>query len=216
MKAHALAAVSLILILSLVCSAQAQNRSTEKQLSFLVGYTPVHVGSKINHDKRLAASFRLSGAKLSWDFDLEYYTSNDSWARPFHDGGDLLLSNNTQETSGFGFSIGIAKPTFENTTISFGLSGNYFDISQELDKSVHVFDSGAEIADYGLPQKERDARFLAPGIFVQTDLSFTLNNNSELYLKQKFNWIYLGNRFQSSFWDSWIAYTVYGGLRLSI
>lgn len=126
MKAHALAAVSLILILSLVCSSQAQNRSKGKQLSFLVGYTPAHVGSKINHDKRLAASFRLSGAKLSWDFELEYYTSNESWARPFHDGGVLLISNNTQETSGFGFSIGIAKPTFENTSDQFRVKRQLF------------------------------------------------------------------------------------------
>ncbi len=88
MKTHIVAAVSVISILSLGSSAQAQNKTKDKQLSLLVGYTPAHVGSKINHDKRLAASFRLSDAKLIWDFDLEYYTSNDSWARPFHDGGD--------------------------------------------------------------------------------------------------------------------------------
>lgn len=216
MKTKILASLLPILIFCLSYTSQAQNNTNGKQISFLLGYTLVNVGSKIEHDKRIAGSFRLTKANLMWDFDVEYYTSRESFNRPFIDDGDFLFSTNTQKTSGFGFSIGIAKPAFKNTTIGFGLSGNYFDINQNLDESVHLFETGEEITDHQLSQKHRDARFFSPGMFVQTDLSFPIKKGSQFYLKQKFNWVYIGDQFDSSFWDSWISYTVYGGLRLVI
>lgn len=220
MKPNLLPSLASILILCLAFGGQAQNSSRQnkpngKQISFLLGYTPVHIGSKIDHDKRLAVSFRLTKAKLVYDFDVEYYTSDNSWSRQVRN-SELLLSTNSQKTSGLGLSIGIAKAVFENTHIGVGLSANYFDISQSLNESVIRYETGEEIIDHGLSPGNRDARFLSPGIFLQTDLSLPIKQNIQFYLRQKFNWMYIADHLESSFFDFWISYTVHGGLRLNI
>ncbi|MFQ5605881.1 MAG: hypothetical protein ACE5HS_21640, partial [bacterium] len=78
----------------------SQNGSTKKQISILAGYSPVHIGSKIDHDKRFALSFRLKKDQLMYDFDFEFYTSSNTWSGLVRN-NELWVSTNSQETSGF-------------------------------------------------------------------------------------------------------------------
>ena len=207
-----------ILLLGLFLDSQAQVPSTSpiknknNQIGFLIGYSPVYVGSNVGHDKRLAVSFRLTKEKVVYDFDVEYYTSDNPRSRLLRN-NDLWFSTNRQETVGYGINIGMSKAVVENTYVGVGLSGNYLDISESLNESIHLLETGEEITDHELSPERRDTNFFSPGIFVQADLSFPFSGNAQFYFKQKFNLMYIGDRFESSFWDTWICYTVFGGLK---
>lgn len=213
---NALLAIVCFLVLLPINDGYSQLGNNVAQVSFLLGYTPVQIGSNIDHDARVGASFRLATAKLKWDFDVEYYNSSNTWARAFPRSENPVYTVNTQKTSGVSFGVGVSKTVLKSTTFGLGLSGNYFDINQILNESVHFLGTGEETTDDNLKRGEKKSTIFAPGIFLQSELFLPLKKRVQIYLKQKINWLYIGNQFRSSFFNSWISYSVYLGLRFNV
>ncbi|MDZ7289802.1 MAG: hypothetical protein ONB44_04630 [candidate division KSB1 bacterium] len=168
---------------------------------------------------RFGTSFqRHTTNKFLWDVDLEYYEAYGAWnSRVFEYKGTSLIVRNVQDIIAYTLDFAISNRTARFASTGLGLSLEHFRVETTVNNRLYPFYIDPRTDNfvfYG--EKVKTFRFWAPGLFLAAELHCPLSRSLQVYLEQKTKAVYIGKNYHAHPLNSWITFTIYGGIRLKI
>ncbi len=183
------------------------------------GRTLIYLDTRMRSHYRFGAGLQfVAGHKLLWDLGLEYYEADGGWgARVFEYKGYTLLVRNVQYITAYTLNLALSKLVARFASTGLGLSLDYFRVESTVNNRTYPFYIDFRTDSFGFFGEEvQTFRFLAPGLFIVNELHYPLGRSFQVYLEQKTKVAYIGKNYHAHPLNSWITFTVYGGVRVKI
>jgi hypothetical protein len=166
---------------------------------------------------RFGVSLQLPWKGFLWDLNVEYYEADGAWgARAFDYKSRIYIVQNVQYITASALDLSVSKRTARYASVGVGVSLDYFRIETIVNDKTFPFyiDQHDNFIFWG--EETQKFRFLSPGLFIVGELHYPLGRSLQVYVKQQTKAAYIGKNYHAHPLNSWITFTVYGGIRLKI
>ncbi len=183
------------------------------------GRTLVHLDNRMKPHNRFELELHWSlKRQTTWIFNFEYSEANGTWGgRTFEYKNTVLLTRNVQYITTLALNIAVSKAQARSASAGVGLAFDYYHLETIVNNRTYPFyidNRTDEIVPWG--EETQTFHFLAPGLFLVAELHFPLCRSLQIYLKQQTKATYIGKNYYAHPLNSWIAFAVYGGMRVKI
>jgi hypothetical protein len=128
-----------------------------------------------------------------------------------------LIVRNVQYITAYTLDLAISKRTARFASTGLGLSLEYFRVETTVNNRTYPFYIDPRSDSFVFFGEEvQTFRFLAPGLFIVGELHYPIGRTWQIYVKQQTKATYIGKNYHAHPLNSWITFTVYGGIRLKI
>lgn len=198
---------------------RAERSSYTPFLGSQFGRTLVHLDTRMRLHNRFGVGLQLARSRRPvWDINLEYYEADGAWEpRAFEYKGYTLIVQNVQYIVSYGLDLSLSVRQTRFASVGAGLSVEYFRVETITNDWRYPFyiDVGSDsFVPWGA--EKRKIHFFSPGLFLMSELHHSLGHASQIYVKPLIKVAYIGKSYHAEPLDSWITFTVYGGIRLKI
>ncbi len=182
------------------------------------GRSFVELDSRINPHNRFGCFWQpQTERKLYWNLSFEYYDANSAWGKDFINyKGTMYFYQSVQFVKSVGLNFCLSKVITKQSSAGFGLGVERISTEMTYNKAPFTFciDQNDQIVICN-PITETSS-FFAPAALFITDVHHSFIRGLQIAVRTQIKLAYIGKHHHAHPLDSWISFTVYGGIRIGL
>lgn len=197
-----------------------QDSSVEK-ISYLGGHfgrSFVELDSRINSHNRFGFFWQSKPwHSFHWNISFEYYDANGAWGKDFISyKGTTYFYQSVQYVKSAGLNFYLSKPITKESAAGFGFGIERISTEMTVNKVPFTFCIDLNDRIVICNPVTESASFFAPATLLVTEIHPALWRTLQIVIRTQLKLAHIGKRHHAHPLDSWISFTVYGGIRIGL